>query len=283
MTSIGIIPVLYNAHGAIDAPPMAAGIATRIDYTYIIFSGPQNSIYDQLKRLQAASSKIKILYSIKPLGKGGAVLKGLKHSLKKFPRANFIQVDGDLEQSFDDIPLFLREIQQAQGLVIGDRYASQKTKLPPHRKGAITLGTGIINAMTGFSLTDVFCGFRAYPGPLAHKFLEQVRAPTYGLEVEQNLIARLHKFSAKNIPLSFAKQQHPFTNRQKIIDNMEVFPRYPQLLEKQRGLEPSIQTIIRSLKSKNSFKVTLPTRKDKIKLKFKLLKKLDAYSILALD
>jgi glycosyltransferase involved in cell wall biosynthesis len=75
-----------------------------------------------------------------------------------------ITMDSDGQHRPDWIPGFFSAIEDWD-IVSGSRYCSEidgTGEVPPDRRAINSIVTGKINEITGFALTDSFCGFKAY-------------------------------------------------------------------------------------------------------------------------
>lgn len=77
-----------------------------------------------------------------------------------------ITIDGDGQHEPEDISLFLKEIPFCNcDIISGSRYffSAKISKDVPRERYLVNKEiTGILNRITGFNLTDAFCGFKAY-------------------------------------------------------------------------------------------------------------------------
>lgn len=80
-----------------------------------------------------------------------------------FERIVTMDCDGQHEPAH--IPQFLAELEQGPDIVSGSRYLPESGALgapPADRREINERITAEVNAVTGFGLTDAFCGFKAY-------------------------------------------------------------------------------------------------------------------------
>lgn len=76
-----------------------------------------------------------------------------------------VTMDCDGQHEPAHIPQFLDALEQGSDIVSGSRYlpASESCgAAPPDRQAINRTVTSMVNSVTGWSLTDVFCGFKAY-------------------------------------------------------------------------------------------------------------------------
>lgn len=99
------------------------------------------------------------------LGYGKAIIDAFTYAMKN--RYDYLlTIDGDGQHEPEEIPLFLREIPFHDcDILSGSRYffpLKVGANVPIERYLINKRITGILNRITGFGLTDSFCGFKAY-------------------------------------------------------------------------------------------------------------------------
>lgn len=99
------------------------------------------------------------------LGYGKTIIDAFKYAMKN-GYDYLITIDGDGQHEPEDILLFLKEMPFYKcDIISGSRYyfSTRVSKEVPKERYLINKEiTGIINRITGFNLTDAFCGFKAY-------------------------------------------------------------------------------------------------------------------------
>lgn len=107
----------------------------------------------------------------KNLGKGAAIKTGLKFGLEKGYDV-FVILDGDGQHDPSYIPALTAEINGA-GVVIGSRFLGGiPDNMPLQRKVSNAITTNLIKYVTGYTLTDSQCGFRAISKGAAEIFVD---------------------------------------------------------------------------------------------------------------
>ena len=97
------------------------------------------------------------------LGQGFAVITGFKAALLE----NYdiiIEMDGDGQHDPREIPILLKKMEESGAdIVVGSRIiGSNYNDAPFFRKTFLPYFTWIINKLTGYTMTDSMCGFRAF-------------------------------------------------------------------------------------------------------------------------
>lgn len=100
------------------------------------------------------------------LGYGRALREGFQVALEQ-GACFVVTLDADTQHEPAWIPRFLQKIRATGADVLsGSRYLDPvllgQERIPPERLAINREVTGWINARTGFTLTDAFCGFKAY-------------------------------------------------------------------------------------------------------------------------
>ncbi|MEP9410180.1 MAG: glycosyltransferase family 2 protein [Candidatus Brocadia sp.] len=108
---------------------------------------------------------IRVIVHPKNLGYGKAIIDAFSYAMKN--RYDYLlTIDGDGQHEPEEIPLFLKEIPfYDYDILSGSRYffpIKAGTDVPMERYLINKKITGILNRITGFGLTDSFCGFKAY-------------------------------------------------------------------------------------------------------------------------
>ncbi len=108
---------------------------------------------------------IRVIVHPKNLGYGKAIIDAFSYALKN--RYDYLlTIDGDGQHEPEEISLFLREIPfYDYDILSGSRYifsAKAGTDAPMERYLINKKITSVLNRITGFGLTDSFCGFKAY-------------------------------------------------------------------------------------------------------------------------
>ncbi|MCF6155633.1 MAG: glycosyltransferase family 2 protein [Candidatus Brocadia sp.] len=108
---------------------------------------------------------IRMIVHPRNLGYGKAIIDAFTYAMKN--RYDYLlTIDGDGQHEPEEISLFLREIPfYDYDIISGSRYLFPirvGADVPIERYLINKRITGILNRITGFGLTDSFCGFKAY-------------------------------------------------------------------------------------------------------------------------
>ncbi|HLM87186.1 MAG TPA: glycosyltransferase [Solirubrobacteraceae bacterium] len=111
--------------------------------------------------------------------------------------------DADLTYDFNEIPTFLRELQDGADLVIGDRMAHIHAGAMPwhHRYIGNPLLSGLLNLLFHTGVRDAHCGMRAF----RRDRLETLQLRTTGMEFASEMVVRAAKerLDIREIPIEY--------------------------------------------------------------------------------
>ena len=116
-------------------------------------------------------------------GYGACLIQGFQHGLLHGYEA-IVTIDADDQHEPALIPALCAGLAEAD-IVSGSRYLAGSERgqaAPPDRMRINQLVTSRINQLTGFSLTDAFCGFKAYRSRALAKL--ELDEPAYGLPLQ---------------------------------------------------------------------------------------------------
>lgn len=153
---------------------------------------------DNTPKILSTFTEIKIIRNHTNLGYGWALIGGFR-----FARENGYEVcltmDCDAQHEPALIPKFLEEI-EGWDVVSGSRYLNPPQASPPQDRYQLNMEiTKIINEITGFHLTDSFCGFKAYFVPSLCKL--NLNEPGYGMPLQFWIQAKKAGLRIKEIPV----------------------------------------------------------------------------------
>jgi dolichol-phosphate mannosyltransferase len=127
----------------------------------VVDDGSTYSLRERLINVE----NVRIIVHPKNLGYGKAILDAISYAIKN--RYDYLlTIDGDGQHEPEEIPLFLKEIPfYDYDILSGSRYffpVRVGEEVPAERYRINRKITTILNYITGFGLTDSFCGFKAY-------------------------------------------------------------------------------------------------------------------------
>ena len=182
-----VVPV-FN-HGA-SATVLAQKLAPFGLHTFMIDDGSDGATRAALDDLAERHDWIQILSHCENLGKGAAVLTGLR-AAQALGYSHAVQIDSDGQHDPDDIPRFLALAEADPKAVIAGR---------PKFDASVPKGRLIARHIThvwvwietlSFSIQDSMCGFRVYPLEPVVALAARVRLGRR-MDFDPEILVRLH-------------------------------------------------------------------------------------------
>jgi dolichol-phosphate mannosyltransferase len=122
---------------------------------------------DDTPRVLAERSDVAVVHLDRNCGYGCALKIGFRVA-HDIGITRLITMDCDGQHEPAHIPQFFAALQEGGDIISGSRYLSENGSgdpAPPDRRAINERITAEINRVTGWSLTDAFCGFKAYRLP----------------------------------------------------------------------------------------------------------------------
>lgn len=149
---------------------------------------------------------LSVLHNLRNAGAGGVLLRGFAYAAER-GYANVITMDADGQHSPDCISTFLRELEKCRcccecDFVWGSRYTGGYGEVPPAfamRQRVNQEITERLRTVTGYSLTDAFCGFRAYRVESLQRL--DITETGYGMFMQMTVLAARAGIEVREIPV----------------------------------------------------------------------------------
>ncbi len=164
--------------------PAVAGAARYADFVIAVDDGSTDNTAIRLDEAAKAAGNVRVLKFKKNLGKGAALLAGMRAALEQPGCGLVLTMDGDLQHRPEDIPAFRRAFQEGGEFIIGYRGFSGKVPLRSR------LGNNVINGFVRLflnrALIDSQSGFRGFSRACAQAMANSpaVRAGRYETEID---------------------------------------------------------------------------------------------------
>ena len=123
------------------------------EYEIVLVDDGSTDTY--VSKLKVKSEKLKVLKHRKRLGKGAALLTGLNHAIGDI----IIFMDADLQDDPEDLPKFLKKIDEGYDFVNGVRIGRKDNLII---KIYSTLAKYFLKMFSGSPYTDINCGYKAF-------------------------------------------------------------------------------------------------------------------------
>lgn len=171
----------------------------------------------RLKKILSSDSKlingnILLISRLKKMGRGSAVIAGLKEMLKTKSINYFFEMDADLAHDPKDFEKFLRAIKSKNAdLIIGSRYLDESKiiKWPLKRLILSRIINFFLNIWLGLKLSDYTNGFRLY-NRKSVKFLANIKLKEKGFIALSEIAFKLknNNFDIAEVPINFTDRTY---------------------------------------------------------------------------
>ncbi len=153
-----------------------------------------------LRKLEGESTRI--VMQPENRGYGAALLRGFAEVIEG-GYTHVITMDSDGQHRPDWVPTFFAELEKGWDIVSGSRYRKEidgNGAAPPDRREINAVITGLINEVTGFGITDAFCGFKAYRVAALSRL--QLSEAGYSMPLQLWIQAKVLGLSVTELPVS---------------------------------------------------------------------------------
>ena len=222
MKAIIIIPT-YNELDNIDNILTAVLNAADV-HVMIVDDNSPDGTSDRVEERMKSDTRIHLLKRPGKMGLGTAYCEGFAKALAMGYDA-IMEMDADFSHDPQDIPRFLKEIEQ-NDLVIGSRYSNGVNVVNwPLRRLILSYGANLYTRIiTGMSIKDASGGFKCFRASMLAKIdLNDIHSNGYAFQIEMNY--RLWKAGAriKEIPIIFVDRRSGVSKMNKSIVYEAVF------------------------------------------------------------
>ena len=217
-----VIPV-YNNGGTVEQ--VARGCREQLKHVLVVDDGCTDVNVAAL----FADSDIEVLAHDTNLGKGQALLSGLKY-VQERDGEWMIAVDADGQHNPDDIPFFFPMIgKHPDSIIIGARDFSGEN-IPGGSKFGRKFSNFWIKLECGVAVSDSQSGFRAYPVELLSKM--NLKGSRYDFEVEVLSKAVWHGLKLVDVPISvhYPPKEERISHFDQWKDNVRLSGRHSLLV-----------------------------------------------------
>lgn len=171
-----------------------------------------------------------VMHHKKNLGYGKTLIDGFDYAIANDYR-NVITIDCDWQHQPRQIEDFCKELDKFD-IVSGSRYLKPSNEQPPENRYNVNMKiTKLINEITGYGLTDAFCGFKAYHVDALKKL--KLTERDYGMPVELWLQAHKHRLTVEEIPVALVYFDHSRHFPDHIRDDEKRLKYYLKLIAKE--------------------------------------------------
>ena len=146
------------------------------------------------------------------LGYGKSLIDGFTYALKN-GYTNVITIDCDWQHEPHLIRQFFKETDNYD-IISGSRYLRPSREMPPKDRLRLNrIITARINEITGYGITDAFCGFKAYRASGLNKL--KLTEYDYGMPLQLWVQAARNGLTVKEIPIGlvYLERRRGFTGK----------------------------------------------------------------------
>jgi len=185
---------------------------------------------DETSELLARTPDVEVLTHPENLGYGRTLIDGFAHAAEH-GYDHVMTMDADWQHEPHLIPEFCKALDHAD-VVSGSRYLRPSNEKPPADRREINRRiTAMLNEITGYGLTDAFCGFKAYRVEAVARL--ELTEPGYGLPVQFWIQAWLKGLTVKELPVGLVYFDRCRTFPGGLHDPEQRYRYYVEILEKE--------------------------------------------------
>ena len=175
-----IVPVFRHENAVC---PVLSRLASLKIFTVLVDDGNSPEARSVLQRLAGEFSNVLLVSHKKNLGKGGAVITGLREaSARHFTHA--LQIDADGQHDAETIPLLIEEARKNPQSLVGS-VPKYDASVPKARKVGRKITNFWVHVETlSLKIPDAMCGLRIYPLAETVPVLSHIRALRMGFDIE---------------------------------------------------------------------------------------------------
>jgi len=176
---MNVVVTLAAYNEARNITPVIERILAMGHKVIVVDDGSTDGTADIARRLGAIVSRHPV-----NMGQGVAVLTGLKLALLDPDSDVVIEMDADGQHRPEEIDLFLERMDtMGADVVVGSRVlGAHQVNASPVRRLFLPYVTRVVNMLSGYSITDSMCGFRAFKVSALHSIaptLDRMLEPQY--------------------------------------------------------------------------------------------------------
>lgn len=203
LPDLSIVVPAYNEASRLPAtlPQMVAFCERRAAELLIVDDGSTDGTVDLVQKTAATTNVLLLLRNPGNRGKGFSI----RHGMQKAAGEWILFSDADLSTPLEEYDKLI-EAARRQGAVIavGSR-ALDRSLVGVHQGPAREFAGRVFNLVmrlaTGLPFRDTQCGFKLYHRDAARVVFERQTLTGFGFDVEDLMIAKIHKLRAVEVPV----------------------------------------------------------------------------------
>lgn len=178
-------------------------------YVFVVDDNSPDKTADFVNSFSKKYPKVKLILREEKMGRGSAVLAGIKKALMLKDVDYVLEMDADFSHDPKDIKEIIKKA-SPNTLVIGSRYTKggKTVNWPPRRRILSKLANFYARAILGVPINDYTNGFRLYPKKISKLILSQpMHEKGYALLSETAFVIHKAGFSFKETPIVFVNRK----------------------------------------------------------------------------
>jgi glycosyltransferase involved in cell wall biosynthesis len=185
---------------------------------------------DEGPAILAATPGVRVLSHPENLGYGRSLIDGFNHAIEH-GYGHVMTIDADWQHEPHLIAEFCKALDGAD-IVSGSRYLRPSNEQPPEDRREINARvTAMINEITGYTITDAFCGFKAYRTDAVARL--ELTEPGYAMPLQLWIQAWLKGLRIREIPVGLVYFDRSRTFPGAINDPETRYRYYMEVIERE--------------------------------------------------
>ncbi len=177
----------------------------------VVDDNSKDGTKDKIKSIIKTTSKLHLIERPSKLGLGTAYITGFKWGLERNYDI-FFEIDADLSHDPQDIPRFIKKIEEGYDVVVGSRYLNGTINVVGWDFKRLLLskfGNFYASFLLGLKqFTDLTSGFRCYTKrALTEIKLSKINSNGYAFQIEMIYYAYKNNLKILEIPIIFYERQ----------------------------------------------------------------------------
>ncbi len=194
-----VIP-LFNEEGTLAEVLAQVRVAAREAAILVVNDGSTDRSAAILEAEQARDPRLAVITRPENQGYGQSLIDGFAYALGRGYDA-VVTIDCDAQHEPREIPQLLAALEEAD-IVSGSRYLDPEQggdPAPPDRLAINQETTARLRELTGYPITDAWCGFKAYRVTALRRL--ELTEPGYGMPLQVWIQAARHGLRVKELPV----------------------------------------------------------------------------------
>ncbi|MFM1918476.1 MAG: hypothetical protein RLZZ303_110 [Candidatus Hydrogenedentota bacterium] len=228
-TRLACVIPCYNAGARLR--PVAESALRQVDRVIVVDDGCNDGCIGQLDGMP-----VQIERHAQNLGKGHAILTGIRAALEDPAMEAVVLLDADGQHDPAAIPAFARRFQESgAGMVIGAR-VFDGVEVPWRSRFGNTVTAAVTRLLLGERLPDTQCGFRLFSRAFAEQVLSRVRGGRYETEMEMVVMAVRGKAGLASVPIKTVYEPgNASSHFRKVSDSARIYARLLRAVARHAG------------------------------------------------